>query len=240
MCSAVRVFKMGQKVNPISFRLGVSRPWRARWFFADGRYKQSLKEDQAIREFIYKNYRQAFIEEVEIERSADMIRIIIHTARPGFLIGRRGKEIDSLRKNLEKIVRKTRRLYSHSTPNQPRALKEIRQFKIDIQEVRRPETRAKTLALMIALDLERRLPYRRVIKTALEKVSLTNNIKGVKIKISGRLGGAEIARSELVKKGSIPLGTLRADIDYAQETAYTKHGVVGVKVWIYKGERFDS
>ncbi len=205
---------MGQKVHPIGFRLGIYRNWDSRWFAKRG-YGESVLEDFRIRNFIKKRLMHAGISKIEIERAANKIRIIIHTARPGIVIGRRGADIERLRAELEGFLKKA--VY------------------IDIQEVKRPEVDAQLVAENVAMQLVRRVPFRRAMKKAVN-TALRFGALGIKIACSGRLGGAEMARREWYREGRLPLNTLRADIDYGFAEAFTTYGVIGVKVMIFKGE----
>jgi len=206
---------MGQKVCPIGFRLGITESWRSRWYADKKNFGKLLVEDQKIRKFIKKNYRFTGIPKVEIERTRDEgAKIIIYSARPGLIIGRKGSEIEKLKSGIEKIVEKG--------------------VDIKIQEVDRPELEAQLVAESIAEQLQKRAAYRRTIKKSVES-TMGLGAKGVKVQVSGRLGGAEIARSEGATKGSIPLHTLRANIDYGFAESMTTYGTIGVKVWIYKG-----
>jgi len=206
---------MGQKVCPIGFRLGITESWRSRWYADKKDFGKLLVEDQKIRKFIKKNYRFTGIPKVEIERTRDEgAKIIIYSARPGLIIGRKGSEIEKLKSGIEKIVEKG--------------------VDIKIQEVDRPELEAQLVAESIAEQLQKRAAYRRTIKKSVES-TMGLGAKGVKVQVSGRLGGAEIARSEGATKGSIPLHTLRANIDYGFAESMTTYGTIGVKVWIYKG-----
>lgn len=206
---------MGHKVNPISFRLSVNKNWLSKWY-SKKEYAKYLHEDIAIRDFINKNFgRKAGISRIEIERNASIVSINIHTSRPGVLIGRGGAGAVDLKKNVQKI-----------TSSQ---LKDI-----NIQEIREPEMDASLVADNIASQLERRMAYKRVVKSAMDR-SLKAGAKGVKITVSGRLNGAEIARTEPVSQGKVPLQTIKANVDYGVARAYTTYGVIGVKVWIYKG-----
>lgn len=215
---------MGQKVHPMIFRIGQTTDWKSRWF-NQKKYKNYLKEDLKIRDFITSKLAKAGLERIEIERSANLIRIIIYTSRPGLIIGRGGTGIDQLREQLQKIIRSGQ--------------KPIKQeLRLEIEEIKQPESHANIMAQIIAEQIERRIPYRRVIKQALDRISQNKNVEGAKVMIKGRLDGAEIARKEWLSKGKIPLQTLRANIDYAWSTAYTTYGTVGIKVWIYKGEIF--
>jgi len=205
---------LGQKVHPIGFRLGIYRNWDSRWFAKRG-YGESVLEDFRIRNFIKKRLMHAGISKIEIERAANKIRIIIHTARPGIVIGRRGADIERLRAELEGFLKKA--VY------------------IDIQEVKRPEVDAQLVAENVAMQLVRRVPFRRAMKKAVN-TALRFGALGIKIACSGRLGGAEMARREWYREGRLPLNTLRADIDYGFAEAFTTYGVIGVKVMIFKGE----
>ncbi len=205
---------MGQKVHPIGFRLGIIKTWDSRWF-AKKDYPSFVVEDHKIRKFIKKRLYQAGISKIEIERAAGKIRIRIHTARPGIVIGKKGAEIESLRRELENMVH--------------------REIMIDIQEVRKPEVEAQLVAENVALQLERRVAFRRAMKKAVSS-ALRFGAQGIKIACAGRLGGAEMARREWYREGRVPLHTLRADIDYGFAEAFTTYGVVGVKVFIFKGE----
>lgn len=205
---------MGQKVNPIGFRLGINRTWDSRWF-AKREYSTFVVEDFNIRKFIKKRLYQAGVSKIEIERAANKIRIRIHTARPGIVIGKKGAEIESLKRELEKRI--------------------SREIFIDIQEVRKPEVDAQLVAENVALQLVRRVAFRRAMKKAVSS-ALRFGALGIKISCAGRLGGAEMARREWYREGRVPLHTLRADIDYGFAEAFTTYGVVGVKVIIFKGE----
>ena len=205
---------MGQKVNPIGFRLGIYRTWDSRWF-AGKEYSDFVLEDYRIRRFLRKRLVQAGVSKIEIERAADKIRIKIHTARPGLVIGKKGSEIENLKRDLEKRIK--------------------REAIIDIQEVRKPEVDAQLIAENIALQLVRRISFRRAMKKSVSS-ALRFGALGIKIACSGRLGGAEMARREWYRKGRVPLHTLRADIDYGFAEAFSTYGVIGVKVSIFKGE----
>lgn len=205
---------MGQKVNPIGFRLGIHRNWDSRWF-AGREYSDYVLEDHSIRKFLKKRLFQAGVSRIEIERAANKIRIKIHTARPGLVIGKKGVEIENLKKELERKIN--------------------RETMIDIQEVRKPEVDAQLVAENVALQLVRRISFRRAMKKAVSS-ALRFGALGIKIGCSGRLGGAEMARREWYRKGRVPLHTIRADIDYGFAEAFTTYGVVGVKVTLFKGE----
>jgi small subunit ribosomal protein S3 len=205
---------LGQKVNPIGFRLGIHRNWDSRWF-AGKEYSDFVLEDYRIRKFLKKRLFQAGVSRIEIERAANKIRIKIHTARPGLVIGKKGVEIENLKRELEKKI--------------------SRETMIDIQEVRKPEVDAQLVAENVALQLVRRISFRRAMKKAVSS-ALRFGALGIKIGCSGRLGGAEMARREWYRKGRVPLHTIRADIDYGFAEAFTTYGVVGVKVTLFKGE----
>lgn len=205
---------MGQKVNPIGFRLGINKTWDSRWF-ANKEYSQFVLEDHKIRKFLKKRLAQAGVSKIEIERAANKARIKIHTARPGLVIGKKGSEIENLKKELEKQFH--------------------REFIIDIQEVRKPEVDAQLVAENVALQLVRRVSFRRAMKKSVSSALRFGSL-GIKIACSGRLGGAEMARREWYRRGRVPFQTIRADIDYGCAEAFTTYGVIGVKVALFKGE----
>jgi small subunit ribosomal protein S3 len=205
---------LGQKVNPIGFRLGIVKTWSSRWY-ADKEFKQFLHEDLRLKKYLKKKMYHAGISKIEIERAAKRIRINIYAARPGIIIGKKGAEIETLKKDLQKFT--TGELF------------------ININEVKRPETDAQLIAENVALQLVRRVAFRRAIKRSVG-MAMKLGVKGVKVAVSGRLGGAEIARSEWYRDGRVPLHTLRADIDYGFAEAKTTYGIIGVKVWVFKGE----
>ncbi|HAT73522.1 MAG: 30S ribosomal protein S3 [Candidatus Moranbacteria bacterium GW2011_GWF2_36_839] len=215
---------MGHKINPIGFRMGITQDWKSKWF-SKREYTKNLKQDIEIRGGVSKKWKAAFISEVEIERSAKMIRVIIKTARPGVLIGRGGSGIEDIKSYIQKNFFKGNKNMN---------------LKVDIQEVKNMEESAAIMAQNIADQLEKRLPFRKAMKSALEQVMKNKNIKGVKIEMSGRLGGAEMSRREWSAKGTLPLHTMRCDIDFSRATAYTTYGTLGVKVWLYKGEVFEK
>ena len=206
---------MGQKVHPHGFRLGITRTWDSRWY-SRKEYGEFLVEDLKIREFVKRRLAQASISRIEIERAAGKIRLIIHTARPGIVIGPKGSEIDKLRKELLNITNN-------------------KDVIVDIKEIRRPEIDAQLVAENVAQQLERRIAFRRAMKKSVTS-ALKSGAKGIRIATAGRLGGAEMARREWYREGRVPLQTLRADIDYGFAQASTTYGVIGVKVWIFKGE----
>lgn len=215
---------MGQKVHPTAFRTGIIFDWKSRWFNKK-KYKEYLAGDVKIREFIFSKLNKAGLGKVEIERAANAIRIIIHTSRPGLIIGRGGTGVEQLRRELQKIIFKER----------PSEKIELR---LEIEEIKQPESFSAIIAQNIVEQLEKRMPYRRTMKQSLEKIIQNKGVLGAKIMIKGRLDGSEIARKEWLAKGQIPLQTLRANIDFGQGTAFTTYGTVGIKVWIYKGEVF--
>ena len=206
---------MGQKVHPYGFRLGYNKTWISNWYARKG-YSEQLIEDMSLRKHIFKTLSHAGISKVEIERSANRVRINIHTARPGIIIGKKGLEVDRLKEELQKVMFG-------------------KQVNLNIKEVRRAELDANLIAQNIALQLEKRVSFRRAMKKSVIS-ALRFGAKGIKIRVSGRLGGAEIARSEWYREGRVPLHTLRADIDYGTAASNTTFGIIGVKVWIYKGD----
>ena len=204
---------MGQKIHPIGLRLGIIRNWDSRWF-QDKHYADWLHEDLRIRQWLRKRLKHAGLSRVEIER-ADKINVIVNTSKPGIVIGSKGKGIEEIRRSLSRMTR--------------------RDIKITVQEIKKPELEAKLVAENICEQLERRIAFRRAMKQAARR-SIERGALGIRIQCGGRLGGAEIARSEKTREGSVPLHTLRADIDYAIEEALTTYGRIGVKVWIYRGD----
>lgn len=209
---------MGQKIHPIGFRLGITQEHRSRWYADAKRYPELLQEDHKIRQFVEKTLSNAGIAAVRIERKADQIDLEIHTARPGVVVGRGGAGIEQLRAGL------VQELGSGS-----------RQIRINVVEVQRVDADAGLIAEYIAQQLERRVSFRRVVRQAIQRAQRAE-VQGIKVQVSGRLNGAEIARTEWTREGRVPLHTLRADIDYAYRTAKTIYGILGVKVWIFKGE----
>ena len=222
---------MTHRVHPYIFRINQLTTWKSRWF-SNKRFAEYLGEDTLIREWLHKKLRPSHLTAIEMERSPGILHIIIKTSRPGTLIGRGGEGAEKLKKEIDGrlliIARRRRRA------------PEKRELKVSIEEVRSPETHAAIAATMLAEELEKRVSFRRALKMALEKSSGSKGVQGVKIALKGRLDGAEMARYEWAKKGRIPLATIRADIDYAEETAYTAYGTIGVKVWIYKGDVFSD
>jgi len=214
--------------HPYAQRLGINRDWKSRWFAANPKqYREYLRTDNAIRKFLTKKLKGMAVDVFEIERDEKVFRILIKTARPGLIIGRSGEGATKLRKDVDMLLRTLK-------------LTEKPEIKIDIEEVRSVETSASIVAQMVAEGLEKRMQFRRVMKQTIEKVMANRDVQGVRIIMSGRLGGADMARREELKKGRIPLQTLRADIDFARQRATLPYGVIGVKVWIYRGDVFEN
>jgi len=205
---------VGQKTHPLGFRLGVIKTWRSRWY-AGKSYADTLHEDLRLRRYIKERLQHSGVSRIEIERKADQIRIIIHTARPGIIIGKKGSEVEKLRAELGKMTKK--------------------EIRLDIEEVRKAETDAQLVAEQIAQQLERRVAFRRAMKKAVQS-AMRLGAQGVKVACAGRLAGAEIARSEWYREGRVPLHTLRADIDFGLTNANTTYGIIGVKAWVFHGE----
>lgn len=218
---------MSHSVHPYSHRLGIIRDWKSRWFAVPKKYKVFLKGDILLRQYLQKELRGFYVSLIEMERNEKAFRIVIKTSRPGMIIGRSGEGAEKLRKNILKFMNKSK-------------ITGGKELKIDIEEIRSPESNAMILAQMIAEGLEKRLPFRRVMKQTVEKAMANRDVKGVKIYLGGRLGGADMARSEELKKGRIPLQTFRADIDFAREKAHMSYGDIGIKVWVYRGEIFNE
>lgn len=219
---------MTHVVHPYSHRLGIIRDWKSRWFGKNtAHYVDYLRADILVRAWLTKRLRGMYVSVVEIERSEKQYRIAIHTSRPGMIIGRGGDGIDKLRAALKKEMARLKIVVPQDV-------------KLDIVEVANPEADAAIVAAMVAEGIEKRLPFRRVLKTTIEKVMANRDVSGARIAVSGRLGGAEMARREQIKRGGIPLQTLRADIDFARDKAYMTYGVIGIKVWIYRGMKFDQ
>jgi len=210
---------MGQKVNPIGFRVGINRNWDSVWYAGDANFGSQLREDIKLRKHVKARLKHAGVSRIIIERPADKIKVTVHTSRPGVVIGKKGAEIDMVRNELSK------------------------QFGADVQifivEVRRPEAEAQLVAENIAFQLERRVAFRRAMKRAVQS-AMRMGAKGVRINCAGRLGGAEIARTEWYREGRVPLHTLRADVDYGFAEAHTTYGVIGVKVWVFNGEKLGN
>jgi small subunit ribosomal protein S3 len=205
---------LGQKVNPNGFRIGVIKPWHARWY-ADKGYTQLVQEDRSIRDLIAKRHGNAGVANVDIERSGNNVTVTIQTARPGIIIGKSGQNVEQLRQILESLTGK--------------------KVKVNILEVRQPDTNANLVARSIADQLEKRISFRRAMKQAVQR-AMDRGAKGIKVSVAGRLGGSEMSRRETERRGRVPLQTLRADVEYGFAEALTTYGVIGVKVWIYKGD----
>tara|TARA_B100000686_G_scaffold98614_1_gene105551 strand:+ start:577 stop:1266 length:690 start_codon:yes stop_codon:yes gene_type:complete len=210
---------MGQKVNPIGLRLGINRSWESIWYAKKDQYGKLLIEDHKIREYIKKNIVNSGVSQVMIERTSKKCIVSIHTSRPGFVIGKKGSDIEKIKKNLSKIS---------ST-----------EISLNIKEIKKPELNAYLVAENIAQQLVKRIAYRKAMKRAMQS-TLRLGAKGIRVCLSGRLAGNEIARSEWLREGSVPLHTFRAEVDYAEAEALTTYGIIGVKVWIYKGEVFSK
>lgn len=219
---------MTHVAHPYVQRIGIIRDWKSRWFAADPKqYREYIRTDSAVRELLSKKLRGMHVASVEVERNEQTFRVIVSSSRPGLIIGRSGEGATQLRKDIDKLLRTLK-------------LSEMPEVKLDIEEVRSPETSAAIVAQMVAEGLEKRLPFRRVLKQTAEKVMANRDVKGVRIIAAGRLGGADMARREEAKKGRIPLQTLRGDIDFAREKALLPYGTIGIKVWIYRGEVFED
>ncbi|MGK5090734.1 30S ribosomal protein S3 [Deltaproteobacteria bacterium TL4] len=209
---------MGQKVNPVGFRLGITRTWNSKWF-TEKDYATQLKEDLDIQQFIKKRLKHAAISKIEIERTTRKIKINIFSARPGIIIGRKGDEVEKLKKSVAKLT--------------------TQEIVVNIKEIKRPEVDAQLIAENIASQLERRIAFRRAIKRSMTS-AMRMNVEGCKIMVAGRLNGAEMARTEWIREGRVRLHTLRADIDYGVTEALTTYGLIGVKVWVCRGESFEA
>ncbi len=222
---------MGNKIHPTNFRLGVIYNWKSRWLNKK-QMRYFLEEDLRIREFLTKLYNRMGLGEVEIERSGDNMLVIMNTSKPGLIIGRGGTGLTELKKKLEDIVRKLRAKKTYGSGKW--------ELKLTVNEIKKPESEAKIVAQNISLDLEKRMPFRRTMKSSLERIMAQKEVLGAKVLLAGRLDGGEMARREWLAKGKVPLQTLRANIDFAQDEAMTVYGKIGVKVWIYKGEVFEE
>jgi small subunit ribosomal protein S3 len=217
---------MTHVAHPYVQRIGINRDWKSRWFTTSpSKFREYLRTDAVIRKFLGKKLKGMSVDTVEIERNQKEIRIIIKTARPGLVIGRSGEGATKLKKEIDQLLR------SNKVTDKP-------EIKLDVEEIRSPESSANIVGQMIAEGLEKRLTFRRVMKQTIEKVMANRDVEGVRITLSGRLGGADMARREELKKGRIPLQTLRADIDFARVTARLPYGAIGIKVWIYRGQVF--
>jgi len=216
---------MGKKVNPKIFRMGITKSWASTWFESGTAYIKNVKQDVLVRKYLIKEFKEAGIDKVEIARGLNKIEVNLFTAKPGVLIGRGGNGAEELKKKIHDKFLKNFRLS---------------EINLNIKEVSRPNLSAQILVQSMILDIEKRMPYRRVMKKAIEQVSQQKEAKGIKIKMSGRLDGAEISRREWLDWGKMPLQTLRADVDYAEAKAHCTYGIVGIKVWIYKGDIFAT
>jgi len=220
---------MTHTVHPYAHRLGIIRDWKSRWFGTSKlAYRTNLKIDTTIREYLKKRLRGFYVNSIQISRNANVLKLTIQTSRPGMVIGRNGEESTKLLADIKKSLKKLK------------LGEDMPEIVLDVEEVRSPESHAAIVAYMIAEGLEKRMPHRRVMKQTVEKVMANRDVKGVRIRISGRLGGADMARAEQLRKGRVPLQTLRSDIDYASEYAMIPQGKLGIKVWIYRGEIFDK
>ena len=206
---------MGRKVHPIGFRLGINQPWQGRWYAEGPEYRQQLQQDFSIRELIHGEADKAGVSNIEVERFPGKVKVVVHTAKPGILIGRKGESVKKMRQGLEGLTGK--------------------KIDLEIKEIKSPDIDAYLVATNIAGQMERRVSYRRAMKRALQQ-AMRQGAKGIKVEVAGRLSGAEMARSVWMRDGRVPLQTLRADIDFARAEALTTYGRIGVKVWVYKGE----
>ncbi len=206
---------MGRKVHPIGFRLDINQPWEGRWFAEGAEYTQQLQQDFAIRKLIHDEAEKAGVSRIEVERFPGKVKVVVHTAKPGILIGRKGESVKKIRQDLEALTGK--------------------KIDLEIKEIKNPDTDAYLVAVNIAGQIERRVSYRRAMKRALQQ-AMRQGAQGIKVEVAGRLSGAEMARSVWLREGRVPLQTLRADIDFARAEALTTYGRIGVKVWVYKGE----
>jgi small subunit ribosomal protein S3 len=218
---------MTHTVHPYAHRIGTLRGWKSHWFSENDQYRKYFKADTIIRKYLEEQTRTHHVSSIEMERSEGKLSVIIKTSRPGLVIGRNGENAQTLKNGIDKLIRKEE-------------LEKPEHIAIDVQEVRSPESDAAIVAQMVRSGLERRFPYRRTLKQTVDKVMANRDVKGVRISIAGRLGGADMSRQEQVKKGPIPLQTFRADVDFARETAGLPYGAIGVQVWIYRGEIFDN
>lgn len=219
---------MTHVVHPYAHRLGIIRDWKSRWFSGDKKqYREFVACDLTIREFLKKRLKGMYVSSVEVERNDKALRVIVKTSRPGMIIGRSGEGATALKKELQKVLGKLK-------------LADMPELKLDIEEVKSPESNATIVAHMVAEGLEKRMPFRRILKQTVDKVIANRDVEGVRVAVSGRLGGADMSRREEIKKGRIPLQTFRADIDFARVEANLPYGAIGIKVWIYRGEIFED
>lgn len=217
---------MTHTVHPYAHRIGIIKGWKSRWFSTHARYRKDLKCDVLVREWMEKKMRGQYVADIEIERGSNNLRIIVKTSRPGMIIGRNGEGAVKLKNDIIAFMKK----------NDADTKVDL---KLEIEEVKTPEASSSIVAQMIAEGLEKRMPFRRVMKQMVEKVMASREVKGVRIYLGGRLGGAEMARTEVLKKGQIPLQTFRSDIDFKRYEAHLPYGNIGIKVWIYKGDIFN-
>jgi small subunit ribosomal protein S3 len=219
---------MTHKVHPYSHRLGIIRDWKSRWFATEEKYKDFLKSDVLLREYLETRLKGMYVSSIEMERSNKTLRLVLKSSRPGMIIGRSGEGMLKLKEDIKRFIHQ-------------KNIAGAEDIKIDVEEIRSPESDAAIVSQMVIEGLEKRMPFRRVLKQTVDKVMANRDVKGVKIALAGRVGGSEMSRNEHLKKGRIPLQTFRADIDYARGQALLPtYGYVGVKVWIYKGEIFED
>lgn len=218
---------MTHTVHPYAHRIGIIKGWKSRWFSTDARFRQDLKCDVLLREWLEKKMRGQYVADIEMERGSNTLRVIVKTSRPGMIIGRNGEGAVKLKND---IIAFTKKIGADTKVD----------LKLEIEEVKTPEASASIIAQMIAEGLEKRMPFRRVMKQMVEKVMASREVKGVRIYLGGRLGGAEMARTEVLKKGQIPLQTFRADIDFKRYEAHLPYGNIGIEVWVYKGNIFNK
>lgn len=218
---------MSKVVHPFAHRLPLIRTWKSRWFKVGKAFRETLRADVLIREFLEKRLRGSYVSDIEFERNQKSTRLILKTSRPGMIIGRSGESATKLKADILSFMKKN-------------AIAIPEDFKIDVAEIQNPEADASIMAFSIAEALEKRMPFRRVLKQTVEKIMQARGVKGAKIGLSGRLGGADMARQEEIKQGGIPLQFMRGDVDFARETARMSYGGVGIKVWIYKGDTLEN
>jgi small subunit ribosomal protein S3 len=220
---------MTHVAHPYAQRLGIIRGWKSRWYARDrAHFREYLKTDTLLREWLKKRLKGMYVADIEIERNAAALRIILKTARPGMIIGRSGEGVQRLHKEIAKQLKSI-------------GFTELPEVKLDIEEIRTPEANAQIVAEMVAESLEKRMPFRRILKQTIEKVMANREVQGVRIALAGRIGGAEMSRNEQLRKGRVPLQTLRADVEFARAEAYISYtGLIGIKVWIYKGDIFEG
>ncbi len=214
---------MGHKINPISFRLGINKTWHSKWFADGKKYRNYFLEDLKLKDFINKKLKNAGVADCQIERGPQVVKINIYSSRPGIIIGRSGVGVEELKKDAKKLISSKKS-----------------KVEINIKEIKNPEENANLVAQNIAEQLEKRISYRKALKKAIEKSMQARDVEGIKIMVAGRLGGVDIARREWLAEGKIPLHTLRANVDFAKYNALTTYGIIGIKVWIYKGEIFNK